>query len=381
MATKNDPGALPAGKNIKGGNGDDIFNGGESDDEINGGAGRDQLFGGGGADILTAIGGGSADKLYGEAGGDQFWLDEISTEYCDADLAERMFGAVHRVGAFANGVTRELDGQNLRDPGAYDIGEPMMLGDEFDPKWKSFADRPLFGPRGPQSSDVRQGRLRDGHLLDVFAGLAKHDPHRIRTSIADLGDGTFAVKLLDNDGAPRYYRVDSDLPVHPDGSPYYAGLGHGGAMWVAIMEKAFAIHRGTGGTYRSMNGTHVSEAFAAFGMKADASLSIGENAWTAIEWFQAQLKQGRVITVQVGGAPVAKGAILNHQLYVVERVNVGTAMIRHGDRLTPRVMPLTVTLRNPWGTDGAGNDGSDDGLVTLNFDHLNFNPMFAQAWV
>ena len=362
--------------------GDNTVRGDAGNDELFAGAGRDQLFGGAGADILTAIGGGSADKLYGEAGGDQFWLDETSTEYCDADLAERMFGAVHRVGSFANGVTRELDGQNLRDPSGYDIGEPMMLGDEVDPQWKNFRDNPLFGPRGPLSSDVRQGQVTDGHLMDVFAGLAKHDPHRIRTSIADLGDGTYAVKLLGNDGAPRYYRVDGDLPVHNDGSPYYAGLGHGGATWVAIMEKAFAIHRGTGGTYRSLSGTRAGEAFAAFGMKADASLSIGQNAWMAIDWFQAQLKQGRVITVQVGGAPATKGApILSHQLYVVESVNVGTAMIRSGDRLVPRVMPLTVTLRNPWGTDGAGNDGSDDGLVTLNFDHLNSNPMFAQAWV
>ena len=362
--------------------GDDTVRGDAGNDELFAGAGRDQLFGGAGADVLTAIGGGSADKLYGEAGGDQFWLDDNSTEYCDADLAERMFGAVHRVGAFANGVTRELDGQNLRDPDAYDIGEPMMLGDEFDPKWKNFADKSLFGPRGPQSSDVRQGRLGDGHLLAALAGIAKHDPYRIRTSIADLGDGTYAVKLLDNDGAPRYYRVDGDLPIRNDGIPYYAGLGQNGATWVALMEKAFATHRGTGGTYRSLSRTRADEGFAAFGMKADASLSIGENAWTAIDWLQAQLKQGRIITVQVSGAPAAKGApILSHQLYVVERVNVGTAMIRSGDRVTTRVMPLTVTLRNPWGTDGAGNDGSDDGLVTLNFDHLNFNRMFAQAWV
>jgi hypothetical protein len=362
--------------------GDDIVRGDAGHDQLFAGAGRDRLFGGAGADILTAIGGGDADKLYGEAGGDQFWLDAKPTEAYDADLAERMFGAVHRVASFANGITRELDGQNLRDPDAYDIGEPMMLGDEFDPNWKNFTDKPLFGSRGAQSADVRQGRLKDGHLLAVLAGIARHDPHRIRTSIADLGDGTFAVKLLDDESTPRYYRVDGDLPVRNDGSPYYAGVGHSGATWVAIIEKAFATHRGTGGTYRSLSGTRADEAFAAFGMKADASLSIDKKAWTAIEWFEAQLKQGRIITVQVGDAPIAKGApILSHQLYVVERVNVGTAMIRNGDRLTPRVMPLTVTLRNPWGTDGAGNDGSDDGLVTLNFDHLNFNPIFAQAWV
>ena len=367
---------------LRGDAGDDTVRGDAGNDALFAGAGRDQLFGGAGADILVAIGGGAADKLYGEAGGDQFWLDAKSTEAYDADLAERLVGAVHRVGSFANGVSRELDGQNLRDPSAYDVGEPMMLGDEFDPKWKSFADKPLFGPRGPLSADVRQGRVRDGHLLAALAGLARHDPHRIRTSIADLGDGTYAVKLLGNDGAPRYYRVDGDLPVHANGSPYYAALGHGDATWVAIMEKAFAIHRGAGGTYRSLNGIRAGEAFAAFGMKPGASLSIGKNAWTAIEWLEAQLKQGRVITVQVGEAPAAKGApILSHQLYMVERVNVGTAMIRNGERVTPRVMPLTVTLRNPWGSDAAGNDGSDDGLVTLNFDHLNFNPMFAQAWL
>jgi hypothetical protein len=30
----------------------------------------------------------------------------------------------------------------------------------------------------------------------------------------------------------------------------------------------------------------------------------------------------------------------------------------------------SVVLRNPYGTDGGGNDGADDGYVTVTADHL-----------
>jgi hypothetical protein len=32
---------------------------------------------------------------------------------------------------------------------------------------------------------------------------------------------------------------------------------------------------------------------------------------------------------------------------------------------------VSLVLRNPWGSDGAGNDGANDGVVTVTLDQAN----------
>ena len=68
----------------------------------------------------------------------------------------------------------------------------------------------------------------------------------IQQLVVDLGDGTYAVHLeksiLNNN---KFYRVDADLPVANDGDtvPQFAGLGAEDSLWVALVEKAYAIDR------------------------------------------------------------------------------------------------------------------------------------------
>src|SRR5205085_4339148 len=97
---------------------------------------------------------------------------------------------------------------------------------------------PLFASDGPKEDDIRQGKVGDCYFLSVLSSVAKIDPWRVRQSVLDLGDGTYAVQF-NRDGRKVFIRVDADLPTWADGSLAYAHLGSQGSLWVAILEKAF----------------------------------------------------------------------------------------------------------------------------------------------
>jgi hypothetical protein len=81
----------------------------------------------------------------------------------------------------------------------------------------------------------------------------------------------------------------------------------------------------------------------------------------------AQLSQGRVVTLGMftpgGGAPCVGG-----HAYTVIGVNRDT---------TGKV--TSVVLRNPWGIDGVGFDGANDGYVTLTAAHLTASVWLLQS--
>jgi hypothetical protein len=116
-----------------------------------------------------------------------------------------------------------------------------------------YSGSPLFGPDGPVWNDVDQGAVGTCYFLSRLAALAKTHPQHIRDMVTELGDGTFVVQFLNQEGNRVFVRVDSDL--YRDGLPIlYADRGIGDSMWVAIVEKAWAIHRYGYATYDSISG-------------------------------------------------------------------------------------------------------------------------------
>ena len=59
--------------------------------------------------------------------------------------------------------------------------------------YRSFLGDPLFASDGPIPEDVMQGAAGDCQSLAALLGIAKIDPARIRQSIADMGNGLYAV--------------------------------------------------------------------------------------------------------------------------------------------------------------------------------------------
>lgn len=316
-----------------------------------GGLGKDTLQGGAGDDTFVTIGGGK-DVVIGAAGNDSFWVDSKDS-IIDASGTEIAAGNVHKVAAFqaiktqtqkgnkivtkTTKVGLELKGEKLADPKVTEAGI----------SYTNFSGSKLFADNGPVADDVNQGYVGDCYFLATLASTAETNANTIKQSVVDLGDGTFAVRFFKGSQAV-YFRVDGDLPTWSNGQLAYANQGTEGSLWVAVMEKAFAQFRTGANSYASIEAGWMSEAYAAIG-KTSTNFFSQMSAGTLLNTIKAALEAGKSVTYACydsqDGAP-----LIGYHAYTVVSVNANAQ---------------TVTLRNPWGVDGAGNDGQNDGYVTI----------------
>jgi hypothetical protein len=323
--------------------GDDELVGGNGNDRLNGGAGRDRLWGGAGDDVFVAIDSEFSDYIHTDTGRDTVWLDRVGSwqdQLADASSLDR----IQQVSSFANGADRTLNGDRIADP-------TVLSGHTY----KRFAGRELFSSVGPRGTDVIQRNLGDCWLMAGFSAIALDNPHAIRQNIVDFDDGTYGVRLGNN-----FYRVDDDLPVTSLSSttPAYAQWGAEGSIWVAIMEKAYAHYRRGANSYASLVGGWALEVNQAF-----RSTSAGERAISSYSSATAlandiynRWNNYEAVTIGFAGGSIAAGApLVNNHMYTVWSVTRNSAGV-----------VTSITLRNPWGFDGAGSDGNtNDGFVTV----------------
>lgn len=330
---------------LLGGDGNDQLMGDDGNDRVNGGAGTDKMWGGNGNDVIIAIDAAFADFVQGDAGNDIMWID-ASGSTKDGVAGAVTGDTVQNITSFANGADRTLNGDRIIDPTVKTAGQIHM----------PFAGNPLFSDAGPSPNDIKQGGIGDCYMLAGLGAIAQDRPDAIRENVVDFDDGTYGVRLGD-----KFYRVDNDLCVSSttDTTPDNAGLGAANSMWVAVVEKAFANYRTGANTYASIESGWSVEINRAF-----RSTSAGEkdiqsytsataladdlyNRWNTYQAVTIGFLGEK--TAGVGGAPL----VMSHMYTVMSftRNSAGTI--------------TGITLRNPWGTDGAGNDGNNDGYVTV----------------
>ncbi|WP_428939069.1 C2 family cysteine protease [Fontivita pretiosa] len=325
----------------------DAIYGDEDDDKLYGGRDADYLSGGTGNDTIVSLGGGQSDTLMGSSGVDQLWLDAEATEViydAGADAPRN----VHRVATFSDlyigfdwvdHPSRELLGQKIWDPAVPSPG----------PMYVSFAGKPLFGPAGPHPDDIRQGGLGDCYWMAALGAVARTMPEVIRQTVVELGDGTFGVHFYKN-GQNVFLRLDADLPAYGS-SPAYAGLGHGDSMWIPILEKAWAFFRKGQGTYASIEGGWPEQTYWALGLSTQVNASTTFNSpQRMIEAINELLSRGDAVSFVTKQDSTT---LVGLHVYMVSRV------------WTDASGTTWLTLRNPWGSDGTGGDGVEDGYVTL----------------
>jgi hypothetical protein len=326
---------------LLGGDGSDQLMGEDGNDRLNGQAGVDKLRGGHGSDVVIGIDAAFNEYVEGGPGADILWIDRAGSSHDNA-VGISSADMLQEVASFANGADRSLNGDRIADP---------ATGKNY----RAFEGSPLFATRGPAMSDVDQGGLSDCYLLAGLSAIARDSPHALRQNVVDFDDGTYGVRLGDD-----FYRVDNDLPVASSASsrPAYAGLGAQNSMWVAIVEKAFAHYRRGANSYASLEDGWSIEVNRAF-----RAASVGErwiNSYSSAAAMATDVANlaaaGQAVTIgflgtSVGGAPL----VMNHMyaLASIERNSSGAV--------------ASITLRNPWATDGAGNRDNkpSDGLVTL----------------
>jgi hypothetical protein len=224
--------------------------------------------------------------------------------------------------------------------------------------YKSFADAPLFSSAGPKPDDIKQGYIGDCFFLSTLASVAKISPNIIRNDITTGADGTYTVKFMTAAKRPEYVRVDADLPVWSGiggggGNLAYAGLGAQGSVWVAVMEKAYAEFRTHSHSYASIDGGWMTEAFSALGL-ASNSVYWAANSTSLMNLVNAQVKAKHFATFATGDTITGDAPLIADHAYEIDSIQYDA-----------KGRPVSIRLRNPWGVDGAGHDGADDGYVTI----------------
>lgn len=307
--------------------------------EVDGGAGNDQLSLAAGVTVPVTLSGGEGDDtllalspatLSGGDGTDAFWAGKSThVTLADASAVEAKRGVNRLPDVFSSAPvttakTRGV-GTSLKDPKLTKLAISVA----------SFAGNPLFSDAGPSQSDIKQGQLNDCYLLASLGSVATTDPSLIYNTITSLGDGTYAVRVMHGRTA-KYYEVNADLPTTYGSSPAYAGLGQDGALWVALVEKAFALDKG--GSYAKLDtGGWMGNVYKSLGLGARTA---GATAFTAVA---AALASGDPVTVATKKRQSSVSSLVSNHAYTVRSI-----------QLDSKGHLVSMTLVNPWGLAGTG---------------------------
>ena len=295
-----------------------------------------------------------------------------------------------------NLANEHYQGNDLLPSGQLAAGDPARALHELVEKWFEGADLPaigvggatyqtangtLFGPNGPEASDVAQGAAGDCYFLSNLAETAQQAPQDIENMFIDNGNGTYTVRFFEYDSStktttPDYVTVNSKLPVDSACHFVYANHDFGGhttdiddsknVLWVALAEKAYAQLAEEGwsrvdwspsvNAYSSIN---IGDNRIA-GRQITGSLSANwvsildhnsNQANTTITTLTADFQSGDLITICTDDKKMTVSGLDDNHVYYVTAIDVADD---------------TVTLTNPYWDHGTKT-------LTLTLDELADN--------
>jgi hypothetical protein len=132
-----------------------------------------------------------------------------------------------------------------------DLPDPTLVPDDHravsQPHYAT-ASGLLYGSGGAAAiADVSQGALGDCVVCASMIEMVGNHPDLLKSMIVDNGNGTYGVRFYLN-GNEVWVTVDRELPVDAYGNQIYAdnGVGQDHALWVPLLEKAYAQLSETG---------------------------------------------------------------------------------------------------------------------------------------
>ena len=166
-----------------------------------------------------------------------------------------------------NQANEHYQGKSLLTNGQLTAGDTAGKLSDLVQKWFYGADLPkigvagdmyktaagtLFGPNGPQASDVAEGAGGDCYFLSNLGEAALQSPQIIKNMFVANGDGTYTVRFYQYDASthtivPDYVTVNSELPVNSKREFIYANDLFGGkqtndqnpgnVLWVGLRKR------------------------------------------------------------------------------------------------------------------------------------------------
>ncbi len=161
-----------------------------------------------------------------------------------AEMIRKYFDILSRGGL--RNIHMQMNDQHYRVKDAEFADAGKKQANKLKYEFKSVKDMPLF-EHEPMLKDISQGELGDCYLLAALASLVAGNPKYIYNMMRDNGNGTVTVRFYATDKITgttrvrnecRYVTVEKSVPKYKSKSPYAKG-----ALWVKMIEKAYAVVR------------------------------------------------------------------------------------------------------------------------------------------
>jgi len=294
----------------------------------------------------------------------------------------RLLAAVDGLLAAADTIERNRRAQERASSadvgGPVDLGDPGPTGDtsgwwlwrEFHPDYTEVESRAhidaapvdstdLNDPQALLPANVQQGAVGDCYFAAAVASMASTPEGRrlLATMIQANGDGTYTVRFGDGEEV----RVDSDVYVNDTGGLAYGGARDGSFNWFSVLEKAYAQR--TDHSYEAIEGGWSSEAWRSL---------VGDSADTQQIRTPSSSELTSALVADMDADHPAALAVDLHDVGDYDDGSLHELSVLDVDEQAG-----TVTLRNPWGSNGGldwegrfGATVGTDGLVVVPIDRL-----------
>ena len=205
----------------------------------------------------------------------------------------------------------------------------------------------LWGSSGPAATDINQGQIGDCYFVSALGELALQNPTAIKNMITQNANGSYSVEFQVN-GHADWVTVNNQLAQYSGGGRSGTVFEHGkGALWAPLVEKAYVelLEQlgAKGSNYNNIDGGADNGLQVVTGQSDTWMGFTPHESTSALQSLLGTLQTAFNSKEEILFASQTNNSAANlvgSHMYFVTGVNAAAG---------------TVSLENPWGSNGAGS--------------------------